>query len=164
VLWFPLASLPATVNQDVAIEISLPHSRTIKKLKRLIRAPPLPSGSFVQPVQIDHSSRSLSVDGRPFNGVGWYLDGLDVFGDGSPGYATYKDMPEYIVHRQVPAGVNHGMIYRLFDFPAAHQLEVLDRLAAGGFKVWYEVGEQLNVCGDGARAPECVYSPNCAAL
>ena len=35
-----------------------------------MRAPPLPAGSFVQPVQVDHSTRSLSVDGRPFNGVG----------------------------------------------------------------------------------------------
>ena len=34
VLSFSLASLPATINQDVAIEISLPHGRTIRKLKR----------------------------------------------------------------------------------------------------------------------------------
>ena len=33
---------------------------------------------------------------------------------------------------------------------------MLDELAAGGFKVWYEVGKQLNVCGDGGRAPEKV--------
>jgi hypothetical protein len=72
VLSFSLASLPATVNQDVTIEISLPHGRTIRKLKRLMRAPPLPSGSFVQAVQVDHSTRSLTVDSRPFNGVGWY--------------------------------------------------------------------------------------------
>ena len=66
-LWLCFQS---TVNQDVAIEISLPNSRKIKKHKRLMRAPPLPAGSFVQPVQVDHSTRSLSVDGRPFNGVG----------------------------------------------------------------------------------------------
>ena len=135
VLSFPLASLPATVNQDAVIEISLPHSHTITKMKRLMRAPPLPAGSFVQAVQVDHSTRSLSVDGRPFNGIGWYMDGLDVFGDFSPGYVGYKDLPAYAVHRLVPAGVNQGMIYRLFDFPAARQLAVLDELAAGGFKV-----------------------------
>ena len=141
--------------------------------------------------QVDHSTRSLSVDGRPFNGIGaqsddhrpiecphthasqppspppsllpclalpsspaaaslyplsqirrvalgWYMSGLDAFGDGSPGYAGYVDLPQYAVHRLAPAGVNHGMIYRLFDFPADHQLKVLDELAAGGFKVWCE--------------------------
>jgi hypothetical protein len=40
--------------------------------RRFMRAPPLPAGSFVQAVQVDHSTRSLAVDGRPFNGIGWY--------------------------------------------------------------------------------------------
>ena len=154
VLSFSLASLPATVNQDVTIEITLPRTRTLKKLRRLMRAPPLPAGSFVQPGQVDHSTRSLRVDGRQFNGVGWYLNGIDTFGDGSPGYGSYSNLTQFIVHSQAPMGVNHGMIYRLNTFPAERQLAVLDQLAAGGFKVWYEVGQQLNVCGDGARAPE----------
>jgi hypothetical protein len=156
VLSFSLVPLPATVNQDVMVEISLPHSRTIRKFRRLMRAPRLPSGSFVQPVQVDHSTRSLRVDGRPFNGIGWYLDGLDAFGDGSPGFATFTNLTQFIVHSQTPSGVNHGMIYRLFTFSAERQLSILDQLTAGGFKVWYEVGKQLNVCGDGTRAPEKV--------
>ena len=69
-------------------------------------------------------------------------------------YGSYSNLTEFIVHSQAPMGVNHGMIYRLNTFPAERQLAVLDQLAAGGFKVWYEVGQQLNVCGDGSRAPE----------
>ena len=105
-LSFPLGALPDTVNQDVAIEITLPHSRTLQKLKRLMRAPPLPAGSFVQPVQVDHSTRSLRVDGRPFQGIGWYYPY-----EGRNQYATFENQTQYIVHRQMPVGINHGMIY-----------------------------------------------------
>ena len=55
VLAFELAGLPATVNQDVRITVSLPSGRKITKWRRLMRAPPLPHGSFVQAVQVDHS-------------------------------------------------------------------------------------------------------------
>lgn len=62
-------------------------------------------------------------------------------------------LPQYVVHRQAPEGINQGMIYRLFTYPPEHQLAVLDQLNAVGFKVMYEVGHQLNRCGAGARAP-----------
>ena len=52
-------ALPESVNQDVAIEIALPHSRTLTKLRRLMRAPPRPSGSFVQPVQVCESAQAV---------------------------------------------------------------------------------------------------------
>ena len=39
-------------------------------------------------------------------------------------------------------------LYRLFTYPPAHQLAVLDELARIGFKVMYEVGRQLDSCGD----------------
>jgi hypothetical protein len=103
VLSFPLAQLPTTVNQDVEIEISgLPGGRQFSKLRRLMRAPPV-NNSFIQPVQVDHFTRSLLVDGRPFNGVGWYLDGLAInslYPDGAPGFAGYANLTQvrYVQH------------------------------------------------------------------
>ena len=44
------------------------------------------------------------------------------------------------------------MIYRLFTYPVQHQLRVLDELAKIGFKVMYEVGQQLSDCGDPIQA------------
>ena len=143
VLTFSLAGLPTTVNQDVKITITLPSGKTIVKWRRLMRAPPLPSGSSVLPVQVhtsqkqprkhavgspptaflnlndpvtsglprqaqvsrrnethmiaicgrlhsfrilecfgmfwlqvDHTTKSLLVDGRPYSGSGFYLDGV----------------------------------------------------------------------------------------
>eukprot|EP01052_Picozoa_sp_SAG31_P029914 SAG31_NODE_3019_length_4784_cov_2.199360_6_plen_454_part_00 len=157
ILEFSLSQLPSTVNQDVKIVISLPGGRTFTKLRRLMRAPPPATGSFVQPVQVDHFTRSLRIDGRPFQGVGWYLDGLTIdslYPNGSaPGFAGFTNLTQYIIHRQAPEGINQGMIYRLFTYPPEHQLAVLDQLNSVGFKVMYEVGHQLNRCGAGARAP-----------
>jgi hypothetical protein len=74
VLSFTLdGSLPATINQDVKITISLPSGASIVKWRRLMRAPPLPKGSFVQAVQVDHTTKSLLIDGRPHVGMGFYL-------------------------------------------------------------------------------------------
>lgn len=156
VLRFALDDLPSTINQDVEISIVLPGGRRLSKLRRLMRATPPPRDSFVQPVQVDHFTRSLRVDGRPFQGVGWYLDGLSInslYPNGAPGFAGYSNLTEYVVHRQAPEGINQGMIYRLFTYPAEHQLAVLDQLNSVGFKVMYEVGHQLNRCGAGSRAP-----------
>lgn len=97
VLYFPLAQLPSTVNQDVEIEISLPGGRQFSKLRRLMRAPPPVSKSFVQPVQVDHFTRSLRVDGRPFQGVGFYLDGLAInslYPNGAPGFGGYANLTQ----------------------------------------------------------------------
>jgi hypothetical protein len=38
-----------------------------------MRAPPLPKGSFVLAVQVDHTTKSLLIDGRPHVGMGFYL-------------------------------------------------------------------------------------------
>jgi hypothetical protein len=37
---------------------------------------------------------------------------------------------------------------RLFSYPAEFQLQVLDQLNTAGFKVMYEVGQQLDDCDD----------------
>ena len=89
VLSFGLDGLPATVNQDVKISISLPSGETIVKWRRLMRAPPLPRGSTVLPVQVDHSIKSLLVDGRPHSGTGFYLD--EVLGHPQGAYTNLSE-------------------------------------------------------------------------
>ena len=90
-LTFNFFGLPATVNQDVQITFALPGGRNVTKWRRLMRAPPLPRGSFVSPVQVDHSTKSLLIDGRPYSGVGFYLDALD-----HP-HGALHNVSEYIV-------------------------------------------------------------------
>ena len=116
-----------------------------------MRAPPLPNSSAALPVQVDHAARGLRVDGRPYVGIGWYLDGMGGVESGL-GFATFANMTDYLTHAQAPLGVNQGMIYRMFTYPPERQLAVLDQLAASGFKVMYEVGQQLSDCGDPIQA------------
>lgn len=88
ILTFSLDGLPASINQDVKITILLPSGVTIVKWRRLMRAPSLPSGSTVLPVQVDHSTKSLLVDGRPHSGTGFYLDGV------AHAHGAYHNMTE----------------------------------------------------------------------
>ena len=162
-LRFSLRGLPDVVNQDCRIQITLADGKNFSKWRRLMRAPPLPRGASALPVQVDHTTKSLLVDGvpchclrqvslprtgeknsglnlaafplagRPHAAVGFYLDSLI-----GP-HAGYPNLTEYIVHAQAVRGLGHGMIYRLFSYPPAFQLNVLDQLAAVGFKVIYDV-------------------------
>eukprot|EP01051_Picozoa_sp_SAG22_P010778 SAG22_NODE_990_length_6131_cov_3.233588_4_plen_414_part_00 len=200
VLTFKLDRLPATVNQDVKITITLPSGAKIIKWRRLMRAPPLAKGSFVQAVQVDHSTKSLLVDGRPFSGMcvgaparlplerlplcsigypltnvrvplhvssparrGFYLDGV------AHAHGAYHNMTEYLVKSSAPNRVNHGMVYRLSTFSPEEQLAFLDAVAAVGFKIMYDVGQQQDDCGDpkmyNLRSnATCFNDPNAAAL
>lgn len=155
VLRFSLQALPATVNQDVEITTCLPSGRNITKWRRLMRAPPLPAGSSVLPVQVDHTTKSLLVDGRPHAGVGFYLDGV------GHEHGGFHNITDYLVHSSAPNRVNHGMIYRLHTFPAAEQLWVLDQVAAVGFKVMYEVTSQMDDCGDPAHVSKAGVPATC---
>ena len=144
-LTFNLDGLPATVNQDVQITFALPGGRNVTKWRRLMRAPPLPRGSFVSPVQVDHSTKSLLIDGRPYSGVGFYLDAVD-----HP-HGALHNVSEYIVKDAAPNRVNHGMVYRLYTFPPETQLRVMDQAASVGFRLMYELPSQLDDCGEHYR-------------
>jgi hypothetical protein len=141
VLSFSLDNLPRTINQDVRIEITLPSGKTITKWRRLARAPPVPAGSSVLPVQVDHSIKSLLVDGRPHAGTGFYLSW-----DAQP-YGAFANITEYIEKSLAPGGLNHGMVYRLHALPAAEMLYVLDRAHSVGFKVMLDMPTDLDDCG-----------------
>ena len=144
VLTFDFAGLPATVNADVKITITLPTGANITKWRRLMRAPPLGPKATAAAVQVDHTTKSLLVDGRPYEGVGFYLDGV-----AHPHYGSaYANLTEYIVKGSAAQLVNHAMIYRLHTFPPEEQLWVLDQAASVGFKVMYEVTSQMDDCGD----------------
>lgn len=141
VLSFSLDNLPSTINQDVRIEITLPSGKIVTKWRRLARAPPLPAGSTVLPVQVDHSIKSLLVDGRPHAGTGFYLSW------DAQTYGAFANMTEYIEKSLAPSGLNHGMIYRLHALPPAEMLYVLDRAHSVGFKVMLDMPTDLDDCG-----------------
>ena len=151
VLKFTFEGMRDLINQDVRIIVKLSTGHSFTKLRRFMRAPSLPNSSAAIPVQVGHAARGLRVDGRPYLGVGWYLDGMSGVESGR-GFATYDTMADYLTHAQAPLGVNQGMIYRMFTYPLDRQLHVLDQLAASGFKVMYEVGQQLSDCGDPIQA------------
>lgn len=151
VLRFAFDGMPELINQDVKIVVKLSSGHSFTKLRRFMRAPPLSNSSSALPVQVDHAARGLRVDGRPYVGIGWYLDGMSGVESGR-GFATFDNMTDYLTHAQAPVGINQGMIYRMFTYPPERQLHVLDQLAASGFKVMYEVGQQLSDCGDPIQA------------
>ena len=66
-----------------------------------MRAPPLPNSSAALPVQVDHAARGLRVDGRPYVGIGWYLDGMGGVESGL-GFATFDNMTVRALHFPSP--------------------------------------------------------------
>lgn len=61
------------------------------------------------------------------------------------------------------------MVYRLSTFPPEEQLAFLDQVAAVGFRVMYDVGQQQDDCGDpkfnNTRGNEtCFSDPNSPPL
>ena len=149
-LHFSLLNLPQTLNNDMRINIRS-GSRNTTKLRRLMRAPPAPAS--IEAVQVDHHTRSLLIQGRQFNGNGWYFG---AFGNG------YE--PESLMQLQdalpqlVKGGINLGMVGSLntlyFNWSSpcwppnpdckSYQERFLDSAAAAGFKVIYPVWEGVN--------------------
>ena len=74
---FSFAGLPTTVNQDVIITITADGASNFTKYRRFMRAPP-PASPSVLAVQVDHTTKSLLVDGRIWSGQGWYIAHEDM--------------------------------------------------------------------------------------
>ena len=95
-------------------------------------------------MQVDHSTKSLLVDGRVFAGNGYYVNYIGSSESG--GYhndgLSYNGAAADLL-RDARRGVNQGMIYELGTFAPAQQLGLLDRLHAGGYKVMYDLMSPL---------------------
>ena len=169
---FSFEGLPTTINQDVVITISM-GGRNYTKIKRMQRYPPPASGSPVLPVQVDHSTKSVRVDGTVFAGNGYYIDysGSAEFGGYHNDGLSYNGAAADLV-RDARRGVNQGMIYELGTFTPEQQLFILDTLHAGGYKVMYDLMSPL--CALKPADTACMHSighnrclngtgPNCVA-
>ena len=81
VLNFDLTGLPASVNNDLQINVTVTSpstaaglattTTTVTKFKRLIRAP-VPQKD-VGAVQVDAATQGLRIDGKPWNGNGYFM-------------------------------------------------------------------------------------------
>ena len=71
VLRFPLRQLPPTLETNVTLTLQIsPGPLEISLTRRLSRHVP-PAGQ--KAVVVDHHTRSLRVDGTPWQGSGWYI-------------------------------------------------------------------------------------------
>ena len=113
-----------------------------------MRAPPLPSASSVLAIQVDHSTRSLLIDGRPWAGAGFYYSGNYERAIVN----SFPNFTEYVIHSAAANRLNQGMIYRLHLYPPEQQLAFMDQVASVGFKVIYEM-PQMDHC-NGSATPD----------
>ena len=138
---FSFAGLPPTVNQDVVITITVNGTWNITKYRRFMRAPP-PASSSVLAVQVDHTTKSLLVDGRVWSGQGWYIAHEDM---PMNGFVTAIDM----LVRDAQRSLNTGVLYGMYSWSAKEQLAMLDQLASVGYRGLYDLG--VRNLGSGAN-------------
>ena len=67
----PIGSKEKQIPEEIVITVSW-AARNVTKLRRFHRVPPLVN-STIEPVQVDHMTKGLRVNGHPWNGVGWYF-------------------------------------------------------------------------------------------
>eukprot|EP00948_MAST-09A_sp_MAST-9A-sp1_P003502 g3502.t1 len=102
------------------------------KSRRFHRVP-VPTNQVVEPVQVDHETNGLRVNGKSWIGQGWYLSG------------DFEWLADRIENEFKVRNVNMGMPYGLATQPLDVQKDFLDRCAKAGFKVIYPLGTGLNV-------------------
>ena len=79
----------------------------------------------VVPVQVDHTTQGLLINGTRWMGHGWYMEALDN---------DWPALAEYIKLSLVPMGVNVAMTYNLNVQPISVQMTFLDAMQAIDFK------------------------------
>ena len=144
-----LSALPAApIHNDISITLAITGpdvTRTLTKARRFHRVPPPAAGSAVQPVQVDHSRRGLLVGGKPWSGVGWYVQTQQSC-CGPPAYGQKEDpslfghlsnLTSVIRAEMVPRGINLAHLYGMQTHPVQEQLDFLDSISGDGFKVMY---------------------------
>jgi hypothetical protein len=133
----------APVHNDLIITITWGQHEKVVKRRRFHRVPPLPAGSTVEPVQIDHAVAGLRVAGAQWIGQGWYVAAASNATAKRPDSVwngDWKMLADVITYDLVPKGINQGMIYGIQFASPADQIALLDACAAAGFKVMYSVG------------------------
>jgi hypothetical protein len=124
-LWFPLTELNESVNGDLTIVVGGSALRqNITILRRLLRAP-LSGAPALGTTTIDHTTRQILVDGRGFQGIGWYVDQF-------PGNVSSQ---LELISTQVRLGVNQIMPYAMIKMSDAEQLTFMDACHRMGVKV-----------------------------
>jgi hypothetical protein len=141
---FSFVGLPTIVNQDVVITITVDGTWNITKYRRFMRAPP-PASPSVLAVQVDHTTKSLLVDGRVWSGQGWYIAHEDM---PMNGFTSAIDM----LVRDAQRSLNTGVLYGIYSWSAKEQLAMLDQLASVGYRGLYDLGIGSRGGGRGSGA------------
>ena len=130
VLAFALSStLPATVNTDMRIVITLADGTVVTKWRRFMRAPRPPPGVIVS--QVDHFRRGLLVGGEPFLGAGFYISVPKPADNESLASSALWSLLE----RQAIMGDNQLMPYFFRALSHPRRLAFLDYCEKLGLKV-----------------------------
>ena len=91
------------------------------------------------------SRRGLLVGGKPWSGVGWYLQFQQAC-CGKPAYGRSEDprlwghlsnLTHVVRAEMVPRGINLAMVYGIQTHPLQEQIDFLDSIAGDGFKIMY---------------------------
>jgi hypothetical protein len=136
--------LPATVNTDMMITITLADGTEVNKWRRFMRAPPPPPG--VIPTQVDHFRKGLLVGGEPFVGAGWYIS-VGMMRDTVAGSYEKSDIWP-LLDRQAIVGDNQLMPYFFGALSHPHRLELLDYCQKLGLKVMIPLGVNVAYSAD----------------
>eukprot|EP01043_Picozoa_sp_COSAG02_P017770 COSAG02_NODE_814_length_16879_cov_4.389928_2_plen_413_part_00 len=144
ILQLDWSGLPVRIHNDIKISISTFRGPVITRWRRFMRiAPPL-AGSAIEPVQVDHVTAGLRVNGVPFMARGWYVD---TMADGTLpsagglvalfGRLAKVDLLTNLTiakYGPYPPVVN-SFIVDINDLTAEEQLHVLDGAALYGVKL-----------------------------
>lgn len=121
---FNLTGLPATVNEDVQVTVTITGKAVVTPL-RFARAAPDPA--VLAAVQVDHATKTLLVGGSPFRGGGGYA------------YNGYSGQELMELAAKLPtvvaAGARLGLMRSLPVANASVQAAFFAAAARAGFKV-----------------------------
>jgi hypothetical protein len=137
------SGLPPRVHNDMLITVQTESGDTVSVWRRFCRVQPPPSGSHIEPVQLDTTRAALRVGGKPWMGRGYYINGLA--GNGSTDEwphgglaAAFPRLAEVFKLGDLPI-INAGLPYNLGVYPPEKRLALLDAAAAVGLKVMYDL-------------------------
>ena len=123
-----------SIHNDISVTVTcVSDGANYVRSRRFHRVPPPPENSTVIPVQVDHTKRSLLVNGTTFQMQGFYM------GTDHPTNASFwlQEELNLITQKLVPNGLNIGLLYDLQNEPLDVQRNFLDGCHQAGFKILY---------------------------